>query len=562
MSPSCAAAGRAPQREPELHAVEAARQVAAGELLDLAHAVAQRVAVHEQLRGRRLPSRVVLQEGLRARPAARRRGRGRTCRAGEQSSRRTRAARRDRPSRAAAGRCRGRRSPRVRPALEAADLQGVARLRSDRADLDRGHAGEPAPTRSSAPSSLADRRRDRARSGAGLGGRSRCTPSSCAETRNPPPSRERSSVTASASAPGSIPSRSDASRDRWTHDDSAPFGRTRTGRGPRTASAAGSAAAGELVEEVSLQPALRVGDGARLRELDREQAERVAGHDPVELARLLGLAHGEERLDPSLRADRLHPDVVAPVDEGHAERRALGPPGAQLLPDPLGAQGRRAPGARDRQAVQVEQQRPALRDVGERAAMPSAPEPSITARVSTCSASTARCRVSYCSATMRVKIASVIAMKGTGYGTSNSGNPALLAAVINDRGVLSWVNPRPKPSPVSPASASRCTYARCFAGVEPMPEPRREDQLAALQPGRRVLELGHVHPSDRTIGVPSPGEQAQRHARDRDDVLHGHGHLAIVRNVQRSGERRGCGSRDRDGRSVQIGAAFMACEGA
>ena len=47
-------------------------------------------------------------------------------------------------------------------------------------------------------------------------------------------------------------------------------------------------------------------------------------------------------------------------------------------------------------------------------ATPSTPPPSSTARVSTCSASTARCRVSYCSATTRVNTASVIAMNGTG----------------------------------------------------------------------------------------------------------------------------------------------------
>ena len=89
--------------------------------------------------------------------------------------------------------------------------------------------------------------------------------------------------------------------------------------------------------------------------------------------------------------------------------------------------------------------------------MPSVPEPSITARVSTCSASTARCRVSYCSATMRVNTASVIAMNGTGYGTSKSGNPACSAAVISERGVLSWREAEPEPEAGEPASARRFT---------------------------------------------------------------------------------------------------------
>src|ERR671915_364527 len=52
-----------PDGQPELHPIEARPEVAAGELLDLAHPVAERVAVDEQLGRRRLPPRVVLQEG-------------------------------------------------------------------------------------------------------------------------------------------------------------------------------------------------------------------------------------------------------------------------------------------------------------------------------------------------------------------------------------------------------------------------------------------------------------------------------------------------------------------
>ena len=63
--------------------------------------------------------------------------------------------------------------------------------------------------------------------------------------------------------------------------------------------------------------------------------------------------------------------------------------------------------------------------------MPSTPVPSITARVRTCSASTARWRVSYCSARSRVKIASVIAMNGTGYGTSKTGKSGWPAVVTS-----------------------------------------------------------------------------------------------------------------------------------
>src|SRR5690242_7880207 len=51
-----------PQREPELQAVARVAQVAAGQLLDAAHAVAQRVAVDAQPRGGVGPAAVGLDE--------------------------------------------------------------------------------------------------------------------------------------------------------------------------------------------------------------------------------------------------------------------------------------------------------------------------------------------------------------------------------------------------------------------------------------------------------------------------------------------------------------------
>ncbi len=81
----------------------------------------------------------------------------------------------------------------------------------------------------------------------------------------------------------------------------------------------------QLIEEVTLEPALGLRDRTRLRELDREQAERMAGDDPVELRRLFGRADREERLDPALRADRLDPHVMALVEHRERERGGLGP---------------------------------------------------------------------------------------------------------------------------------------------------------------------------------------------------------------------------------------------
>ena len=108
---------------------------------------------------------------------------------------------------------------------------------------------------------------------------------------------------------------------------------------PRRASVGAELAAGDPLEEVALEPALLLGHRPGLRELDREQRQRVAGHDAVELARRIGLAHGQERLDATLRADRLHPDVMAAIHERQREARAVGP--RRRAPRPTRASRRR-----------------------------------------------------------------------------------------------------------------------------------------------------------------------------------------------------------------------------
>jgi hypothetical protein len=51
----------------------------------------------------------------------------------------------------------------------------------------------------------------------------------------------------------------------------------------------------------------------------------MAGHDAVELAERLSLPHRQEGLDPAPGADRLHGDVVASIDHGHAEAQLRRP---------------------------------------------------------------------------------------------------------------------------------------------------------------------------------------------------------------------------------------------
>ncbi len=91
------------------------------------------------------------------------------------------------------------------------------------------------------------------------------------------------------------------------------------------------------------------------------------------------------------------------------------------------------------------------------AAMPGRPWPSSTVRVRVCSASSDLVRTSYCSATCRVNTASVMAMNGMAYGTSNTGKDERSAASTMAFGTLRNENPRPNPRPARPAVTRRST---------------------------------------------------------------------------------------------------------
>src|SRR3954453_13979699 len=58
---------------------------------------------------------------------------------------------------------------------------------------------------------------------------------------------------------------------------------------------------------------------------------------------------------------------------------------------------------------------------------------------------------------------SVIAMKGSAYGTSNSGSPASRAASTSASGTSLCPKPVPNPTPATWRDASRSTYALCTA---------------------------------------------------------------------------------------------------
>ncbi len=72
-------------------------------------------------------------------------------------------------------------------------------------------------------------------------------------------------------------------------------------------------------------------------------------------------------------------------------------------------------------------------------------------------ASMDRWNASTCSPAILENTASVMAMKGTAYGTSNTGKLSRSAASRTGLGTFEYVKPVPNPRPASPAPASRST---------------------------------------------------------------------------------------------------------
>ena len=127
--------------------------------------------------------------------------------------------------------------------------------------------------------------------------------------------------------------------------------------------------------------------------------------------------------------------------------------------------------------------------------------------------------MSYCSATIRVNTASVIAMNGTGYGTSNTGNATCSAAVDDRPRHLVVGEPESEPEPREAGVGQALDVCALLRRRRAHAHPGREQQFPALQPRRRILELAHVDPPDRPItsgprrrpdAAPCPGSRGCR----------------------------------------------------
>ena len=337
-------------------------EVAARELLDLAHAVAERVAVHEQLRGRRLPSGVVCQECLErdeqltaviAVVGIERR----EHRIGERAQRVGIGHRQQQSVGAEIG------EPRLWPALEPAHLQRVSRLAQRPPDLAR----HPRPTRPrpAAPPRSARRSTSMtsARSGAGSAGSEQVHPV-VVRRREEAPACARAFVGGRVGQRARVDRRLPAASSEITTTWALLSNPNRAR--PRAASAAESAPRASSSKK---SPCSRRCASATARDFASSIANRLSAWPATMRSSWLGcsgLPDREERLDAALGAHRLHPDVVAAVDERDAERRALGPARRAAPPRRARRASSRPDRCGERQAVQVEQQRPPLRDVGER----------------------------------------------------------------------------------------------------------------------------------------------------------------------------------------------------
>src|SRR4051812_6860415 len=305
------------KREPELHPVERGRQVATRELLHLPHPVAERVTVDVERRRGRLPPRIVREEGSK-------RGRElaavvavvgverREERFGERPQRVGLAHRQQqavRPEVLEA--CRG-------PPLQPADLEGVARLAETPGDVADGD--DAARSRANLRAqTLRQRLEDPVEVALRIGlqqdvrsGRCRRDEETAARAGEKVLRRPRQLLVQSQ-----LRLRVGAGLER-VHLHVGALGEPEPRELARRVGGR-DVSAYERLEEVSLQAALRVGDGARLGELDRHEGQRVTGHDAVELCQRLGLPDREEGFHPALGADGLDPDVMAAVDEREAE---------------------------------------------------------------------------------------------------------------------------------------------------------------------------------------------------------------------------------------------------
>ena len=131
----------------------------------------------------------------------------------------------------------------------------------------------------------------------------------------------------------------------------------------------------------------------------------------------------------------------------------------------------------------------------------SMPPPSMTRRSSCSWTFDPLARASYCSLTRRAAAASVIAMNGISYGTSNRGMSCFFAASRSASGTSCVVEPDPEARARRPRAwrSARRRPSAWPPSIEVV--PRRQDDLATREPRGGVLVLGDRDPAHAAIAV-------------------------------------------------------------
>ena len=246
---------------------------------------------------------------------------------------------------------------------------------------------------------------------------------------------------------------------------------------------------------------------------------------------------------------------MATVDERQREGGRVGPGDEELLPHPLLSDRRRAGGRCDRLPVEVQEQDPALHDVGERGghlrdAAPLQHRP--------------RQRVFGVDGPLQGVV--LLGQQPREHrlgdrderhvvGDLEHREPELLG--LRDERPRGPGVPEPDAEPQTrDARVDEAADVRALGGGRrPETQSGREDELSALEPRGRVLEFGAVDPPERLGGEPLPRQETQGGTGDGHDISDRHRHDIHGTGWTDQGRRRwAIGQRVR--RSVQSALAF------
>ena len=225
----------------------------------------------------------------------------------------------------------------------------------------------------------------------------------------------------------------------------------------------------------------------------------MAGHDAIERRERLLLSQRQVGLNPALRRHRLDSDVLSPIHERQAEVNALGARGVQLAPDPPRVALRRGRGCGDDHAVYVQKDRPSSNHGGQRRHHPiGALALQDRAREGVLRIQGPRQQVVLLGHQPREhRLGDGDEREDIGHLEHRKGRRLRRLEERLRHALVGEAEAEPE------AGQARLDQPRDVGALPrrggPDPHAGHEEQLAALQPRRRVVQLAHVHPADRVV---------------------------------------------------------------